>query len=136
MTRSSTKRLFSLLLALLLLACPMPEAHAAEIQPRMTLIVSCMPNISVSGGRATGSASVTGVYGADSCEITLEIQEKGLIFWETVWEDSVSRSGDYASISGSVTATPGKSYRAKATVTVWSGTQSENKTFTTDWRGA
>ncbi len=64
-------------------------------------------------------------------EVSMKIQRKSGTSWITVDTWSNSQSGLEAFISGSCTATKGTTYRAVATVTVWSGKQSETMTITT-----
>ena len=63
----------------------------------------------------------------------MELQERSLLFfWDTVETWSVEETGQRATISQTASVTSGTTYRAVATVTVWSGSQSETQTLTSD----
>ena len=145
----STKR--KILVAFLcVLACltvlPTPQALAADVavasqsdqvmsqvMPLMEYIYDARHNLSVSGGHATIYAYVRGNSSvATKCKITVELQEKGVLFWSTVKSWSTTEYGRTAELNASQSVTSGKSYRIVTTVTVWSGTDSETQTITSD----
>ena len=67
---------------------------------------------------------------ATKCKVRAELQEKsGTYAWTTVdfWTDQ--QNGTWAEVDETAAVTSGKTYRVKATVTVWAGSQSESKTF-------
>lgn len=102
-------------------------------EARMTLISECDCFISADGSMVYADASVSGYSGeATKCKITLSIQEKIGSSWKTVGTWSESQNSDTMLLSHSIKATKGHEYRAKATVTVWSGSRSESKTITTE----
>ncbi len=100
----------------------------------MTNIESAVNRLSIRNGVASIRAYVYGYSGlATKSEVTVNLQVKTWgLFWTTVdtWNDS--RCGDYASVSGTATVTAGKSYRTVATVTVWSGSNSESRMLTSE----
>lgn len=69
---------------------------------------------------------------ATKCEITIELQEKGLLFWDTIETWHTVKYGRSAELETSKGVTSGKSYRIVTTVTVWGGTDSETQTITSD----
>lgn len=102
------------------------------ITPYMTYISNASCDLTVSNGQATISASATGNVGVvTKSQIVIELQEKSGSSWKTVGMWSNYRESYRTSVSGSKAVTSGKTYRAKATVTVWAGTQSETRTVIT-----
>ena len=138
-----TKKKFvsTLCLAVSLLTVSAPTVFAADLQtptsnavvsPRMTYISDSSCNLSIRNGQASVSGSVSGYIGeATKCSITIELQEKSGLSWTTVGTWSNSAKSDYTSASGSKSVTAGKTYRARASVTVWAGSKSESQTVTT-----
>lgn len=126
----------ALCLAVCLAALPMPRAMAAdtnagsEIMPMMEYINTADCDFSISGGVASLYAVVSGYSGVTKCEITVELQEKGLLFWDTVETWECAENSRRAEIDVSHKVTSGEKYRMVATFTVWSGTESETQTMT------
>ena len=63
------------------------------------------------------------------CEVRVELQQtSGAVAWILVdsWTDR--QDGTRASVSETVSVTPGETYRVKAVVTVWAGSASETAT--------
>lgn len=129
----------ALCLALCLVTFPVPQAMAAapitegatEIMPRMEYIYDARHNFVISDGEAVMSARVRGnSEKATKCEVTVELQEKGLLLWSTVDTWTATENGRRAELDISRTVTAGKTYRMVTTVTVWSGSDSETKTMT------
>ena len=129
----------ALCLALCLVTFPVPQAMAAapitdgatEIMPRMEYIYDARHNFVISDGEAVMSARVRG--NSDKvirCEIVIELQEKGLLFWDTVETWSITEGGRSAVLDVAHDITTGETYRMVATVTVWSSNDSETKTMT------
>ena len=91
-------------------------------------------SLDISGRTAYLSAWVEGYPGeATKCKVRAELQEKsGTYAWTTVdfWTDQ--QNGTWAEVDETATVTSGKTYRVKATVTVWAGSQSESQTFYSD----
>ena len=125
--------------ALCLVAFPMPRAMAAtpptggesEIMPMMEYIYDADYDFVISNGEAVMHALVRGHSAkATRCEITVELQEKGLLFWGTVGTWTVAEDGRRAEIDVSHDVTAGEKYRMVTTVTVWSGADSESETMT------
>ena len=85
----------------------------------------------ISGRTAYINAWVSGQTSvATKCKVRAELQEKsGTYAWTTVdfWTDQ--QNGTWAEVDETAAVTSGKTYRVKATVTVWAGSQSESKTF-------
>lgn len=108
-------------------------AEESEIMPLMEYINDADYDFYISGGKAEMYAVVYGQYpAATKCEVTVELQEKGILRWSTVETWTSSESGRSAELDISYTVTSGKSYRMITTVTVWSGNASESKTMTSD----
>ena len=126
----------ALCLAACLAAFPMPRAMAAdanagsEIMPMMEYINTVDHEFTISGGVANLYAVVSGYSGVTKCEITVELQEKGLLFWDTVETWECTENSRRAEIDVSHRVTSGEKYRMVATFTVWSGTESETQTMT------
>lgn len=111
-----------------------PKAvHDTGIMPLMEYIRSDDCKLSLKNGALSVNAYVTGgVSLTTKCEITVELQEKSLLTWKTVATWSDTQDSFRAAVNESYAGTAGKSYRAVATVTVWSGSASETKTLTSD----
>lgn len=118
----------------------MPSAMAAnvgsgnsEIMPLMEYIYDAYCNLSITDGTAKMYAYVSGHSStATKCEIGMELQEKGLLFWNTIATWTTSENGRSTELNASETVIIGKKYRLVATVTVWSGTASETQTITAE----
>ena len=101
-----------------------------EIVPYAAYIREKSLKFSASDGVISVRGWVTGQTGvADRCRIVVYLQEKSGSTWKTVatWTDE--SDGGRASVSETKTVTAGKTYRAKAVVTAWSGGSSETKTI-------
>ena len=112
--------------------------YAVELPDPDTDISFYMENISdaqcvlsIRNGKAAARVSVNGNRGAERSKIILEIQKQRGSQWVTVESWSVEEDGRNASLSKSVEAEKGTTYRAKAEVTVWINGKSETKTITT-----
>lgn len=102
-----------------------------EIMPMMEYIYDADYDFVISGGEAIMYAVVSGNSAeATKCEVTVELQEKGLLFWDTVGNWTVTENGRRAELDASQSVSKGETYRMVTTVTVWSGTDSETKTMT------
>ena len=128
-----------LCLALCLAVFPAPHAMAAtpsefmdsEIMPRMEYIYDADLDFAVSNGVAYLYAFVNGHSAkATKCEVTVELQERGFLFWNTVESWTVTENARRAEVDVTHAVTSGEEYRMVATVTVWSGSASETKTLT------
>ena len=67
---------------------------------------------------------------ATECQVRMELQQKsGSFAWILVdsWTDR--QDGTRASVSETVSVTPGETYRVKAVVTVWAGSDAETATI-------
>ena len=134
---SAKKQFLSTILCLLLCltALPAPVALAAdggdyEVMPCMEYIYDADQVFSIDGGVASMYGYVEGMPGlATKCEVSIELQEKGLLLWNEVDTWTVSRTGDYAKLSQTCGVTEGETYRIVVTVTVWSGSDSETQTL-------
>ena len=131
--------------ALCLVAClaafPVPYATAAspndrggitEIMPMMEYINNAHYEFSVTNGVAEMYSSVSGYASVTKCEITIKLQEKGLLFWDTIETWSCIENNRRAELNATHSVTSGKSYRMVATVTVCNGSASETQTMTSE----
>lgn len=102
--------------------------------PCMEYINDSDCQFSISGSTANVYAFVSGASSlVTKCEITVELQERSLLFfWDTVETWTCSKSGYEAELEETASVTSGTTYRAVATVTVWSGSQSETQTLTSE----
>ena len=104
-----------------------------DVAPCMKYILNANQQFSITNGVAEMYATVSGHAGiATKCQVTIELQEKGLIFWSTVDTWSTTVADRYASLSTTSPVTPGKTYRMVVTVTVWSGNLSESQNMTSE----
>lgn len=84
----------------------------------------------ISDGKATVKGWVTGQTGvADRCKVVAYLQEKSGTTWKNVATWSDESNGGRASVSEVKKVAAGKTYRAKAVVTAWSGSNSESETI-------
>lgn len=128
------KRMFALALCICaLFAVPMQaaayQAATESVAPYMLLIKHADAELTVDGDTAEIYVYAAGVSSADEVEIEAELQVKEGSSWRYCTDWSVSRSSDYASLSKTRAVVEGNTYRVKAVLTVWSGSQSETKTI-------
>ena len=122
------------LCACALMATPAP-AFAAQVpeeivSPFMLLINQADADLTISGETAEVTASVIGIVGTvTKAEVEAELQVKDGSSWRHVEDWSVSKNSYRASLSETQAVVKGHTYRVKATVTAWKGTQSESKTI-------
>lgn len=135
------KRLFALLLCFSLLLSAVPAAFAAgakplalptepEITPLWEQISSARAVLSVNeSGRATVYCSAQGTASSTTkVKIEAKLQRSWGLFWITEETFTVEKDSHIASINESYTVESGHTYRIKATVTVYNGTDSESAT--------
>ena len=80
-----------------------------EIMPMMEYISYTDCDFSISNGKAKMYAEVEGLsQKATKCEVTIELQEKGLFFWDTVNTWKNTQSGILAELNVSYKVTAGK----------------------------
>jgi len=107
----------------------------SEIAPRMQYISSARCSLEIDGTTATVDCWVKGDYlTATKAKVIAELQLKNGSSWipVAIWTDTKE---DYeAYLCESKAVSKGCTYRAKATVTVWEGSQSETQTFFTEER--
>ena len=128
------KRMFVLALCVCaLVAAPMQafalQAPDAAVAPCMLLIENAKATLTIDGDTAEIYVRVEGVSSVDEVEIEAELQVKEGSSWRYCADWSVSKSSDYASLSKTRAVVEGNTYRVKAVVTVWSGSQSETQTI-------
>ena len=129
-----------LCLAMCISILPAHQASASDFQnvqsnydvaPCMEYISNARHQFSITNAVAQMYATVSGYSGiATKCQVTIELQEKGLIFWSTINTWSTTEADQNVSFSRTCPVTSGKTYRMIATVTVWSGNLSESQTLT------
>lgn len=128
-------------IAFCLMAVQVPQAKAAapfdsgetKIMPLMEYINDADYAFEITDGKAIMYAMVRGQSTTTTkCEVTVELQKKGLLFWNTVETWTATENSRSAELDVSCAVTAGEAYRMVATVTVWSGTDSETKTMTSD----
>lgn len=137
MYRKRTVALICMLMCLLTVPVNAYNTDSAyeqtEIMPRMTYINDAKCYFYIEDSVASVEAFVRGYPStATKCEITVELQEKSFLRWKTIETWSDEQDGSRADIYESVEVTEGNSYRTVTTVTVWSGTESETKSLTSD----
>ncbi|MBR5318741.1 MAG: hypothetical protein IKU46_04005 [Peptococcaceae bacterium] len=96
--------------------------------PYMLYIQKATSVLTVSGTTATVDCSTMGSLGkASKAKIVAELQYKNGSSWTTVktWTDT--QNSYRASVYEDYSVTKGKTYRVKATATVWEGSQSETQ---------
>ena len=115
-------------------ALPQSAPGSQDITPYFLYIKGQDCILDISGRTAYINAWVSGQTSvATKCKVRAELQEKsGTYAWTTVdfWTDQ--QNGTWAEVDETAAVTSGKTYRVKATVTVWAGSQSESQTFYSD----
>ena len=131
--RIKASKLLAAVLALCLTLGTAPAASAAalpqsapgsqDITPYFLYIKGQDCILDISGRTAYINAWVSGQTSvATKCKVRAELQEKsGTYAWTTVdfWTDQ--QNGTWAEVDETAAVTSGKTYRVKATVTVWAG---------------
>ena len=128
------KKTFALMLcAMTLIAAPMQvaayQAPTEAVAPCMLLIADSDAELTVDGDSAEIYVYAEGAASADKVKIEAELQVKEGSSWRYCADWSVSKSSDYASLSKTRAVVEGNTYRVKAVVTVWNGSQSETQTI-------
>lgn len=103
------------------------------IAPHMTYIVEARCALSVSDDIATVDCWVKGdVLEATKTKVIAELQVKNGSNWipTAIWTDT--QDGFKAHVNETKSVVIGHTYRVKATVTAWEGSQSETQTIFTD----
>ena len=132
----------ALCLAACLTTIPIPQAKAADIDvssthsdvmPFMEYISNYDFDFVISNGKARITAHMDGYLGITTkCKVTVELQEKGLLFWNTVETFNAVGYRDFAEVDTTYNVTSGKTYRLNITFTAWSGADSETQTMTSE----
>lgn len=110
-------------------AIPVINQQESAIAPYMLYISDWGNKLTISGRTATVDCFVKGQIGeATKAKVVAELQEKNGSSWSTIatWTDT--QNAYKASVYETKSVTAGKTYRVKATVTVWEGTKSETQT--------
>lgn len=108
---------------------PVNTQTESAIAPYMLYIRQATSVLSISGTTATVDCSTLGTIGeATKAKTVAELQVKNGSSWTTVetWTDT--QNSYRASVYETYPVTKGKTYRVKATATVWEGSQSETQT--------
>lgn len=113
----NAKTIFTLLLALALMAALACPAFAAGIQPYYVGDGAISGNINRSAG--TYSAKATTKSMATRIEVSATLYEKGLIFYSQVSSTSNSGSGTACTASGSYSYQSGKTYKLEYSATFY-----------------
>lgn len=110
-------------------ALPVNHQQETAVSPRMMYIEDAKSNLTISGTKATVTASVSGdMNNATKAKVIAELQLKSGSSWIPVEIWTVTNSGVSAKVYETYTVKSNNTYRVKATVTVWEGSQSETKT--------
>ncbi len=126
-------------LAICVSAIPARQISAANqtgdeaLQPMMEYIMNATVDFNIPGSTANTYVYASGNPAeVTKCEIVVELQKKNLLSWEHVETWCVVRDGYRTSLSKTKAVISGKTYRVVATVTMWSGTDTETKTITSN----
>lgn len=98
-----------------------------EIMPYMTYIQRAKCNFGISGTTANVNCSVTGRSSATKAKVIAELQVKNGSNWIPVKIWTNTQDSYEAYVDESHPVTQGHTYRVKATVTIWEGSQSETQ---------
>lgn len=110
-------------------AIPVINQQESAIAPYMLYIVDAQSDLYISGRTATADCWVQGQKGdATKAKVVAELQEKSGSSWSTITTWTDTQNAYKASVYETKSVTAGKTYRVKATVTIWEGTKSETQT--------
>lgn len=99
------------------------------ISPYMLYIRQTTSVLSISGTTATVDCSTLGVVGeATKAKIIAELQVKNGSSWMQVETWTITENNYKAKVDETYSVSKGKTYRVKATVTIWEGSRSETQT--------
>ena len=105
------------------------QQQETAVSPRMMYIEDAKSNLTISGTKATVTATVSGdLNNATKAKVIAELQLKSGSSWIPVEIWTVTNNGSSAKVYETYTVKSNNTYRVKATVTVWEGSQSESKT--------
>ena len=109
---------------------PSSNQQESSISPYMLYIKDSTCNLRISGSTATVNCSVEGDFdSATKSKVIAELQVKNGSSWIPVKIWTVEENDYMAKVKESHTINTSNTYRVKATVTVWEGSQSETKTL-------
>ena len=98
-----------------------------EIMPYLLYIQNALCEFGISGTTANVECSVTGRSSATKAKVIAELQVKNGSNWIPVKIWTNTQDSYEAYVDESHPVTKGHTYRVKATVTVWEGSQSETQ---------
>ncbi len=105
------------------------QQQETVLSPRMMYIEDAKSNLTISGTKATVTASVSGdLNNATKAKVIAELQLKSGNSWIPVEIWTVTKNSYTAKVSETYTVKSNNTYRVKTTVTVWEGSQSETQT--------
>ena len=109
---------------------PLNNLQESSISPYMLYIKDSTCNLNISGSTATVNCSVEGdIDSATKAKVIAELQVKNGSSWIPVKIWTVTEDSYMAKVKESYTINSSNTYRVKATVTVWEGSQSETQTL-------
>lgn len=109
---------------------PLNNLQESSISPYMLYIKDSTCNLNISGSTATVNCSVEGdIDSATKAKVIAELQVKNGSSWIPVKIWTVEENDYMAKVKETYTINPDNTYRVKATVTVWEGSQSETQTL-------
>lgn len=109
---------------------PLNNLQESSISPYMLYIDRASCDLSISGSTATIECSVNGnPNSATKAKIIAELQVKNGSSWIPVKIWTVTENYYEATVDESYSINASSTYRLKATVTVWEGSQSETQTL-------
>ena len=109
---------------------PLNNLQESSISPYMLYIKDSTCNLNISGSTATVNCSVEGdIDSATKAKVIVELQVKNGSSWIPVKIWTVEENDYMAKVKESHTINTSNTYRVKATVTVWEGSQSETQTL-------
>ena len=107
---------------------PVNQQQEAAISPYMLYIHNAKSELSISGTTATVDCEVSGSRtDATKAKVIAELQLKSGNSWLPVKIWTVTEDSYEASVYDSYAVKSGNTYRVKATVTIWEGSESETQ---------
>lgn len=128
------KKILALVMCFVLM-CGMGVVASAEttenqVQPRYSYTNIISATLANSGGKALCVGDVEGYSGTTTkIVLTMTLQKKGLLWWSKAQEWTTTANTYYATLSKTVAVESGK-YRLKVEATVYSGSNSEEVSCT------
>lgn len=111
----------------------LPSGDLSVIKPQMTYILKAGCNLTITAdGQAQVESSIVGYIGVTGVEIKAELQQYKNGVWSSINSWTKSSNNYRLNLAESTQVSKGYSYRVVATVTAYSGNDSETRSIVSD----